>query len=198
MVPPPDAPMVDPALEDPTARQVESASMVPPPDAPTVDPALEDPTARQEETATRADNAAIQVDLWNQRVWSGARIEPVVLENYINQHKHSVFLHKDDVATPCPLVVLRHLVLSMWQRNVYLDLKIHMLRTQGQNWVASLKATRVGNVVKDALSRVCRASFWEWQDGSSLIFWRWPQVHQEAACWGYPAWIQGELPRYRR
>jgi hypothetical protein len=48
----------------------------------------------------------------------------------------------------------------------------------------------------DAIYRVVRSSFWEWTDGSTLMFLRWPTEHVASALNGYPSWILGDLPRY--
>jgi len=49
----------------------------------------------------------------------------------------------------------------------------------------------------DALTRAAQSTFWEWCDGSTLLFWRWPAEHQESVLLGYPSWITGKLPNYR-
>ena len=33
-------------------------------------------------------------------------------------------------------------------------------------------------VCKDALVRVCKSNWWEWLDGSTLLYWRWPKEFQ--------------------
>lgn len=49
----------------------------------------------------------------------------------------------------------------------------------------------------EAVKRSCRSSFWDWDGGSSLFFWRWPEEFSREARDGTSAFITGELPRYR-
>ena len=39
---------------------------------------------------------------------------------------------------------------------------------------------------KKAVDRALKASWWEWDYGSSLFFWRWPEDYQDIACKGVP------------
>ena len=50
----------------------------------------------------------------------------------------------------------------------------------------------------EALTRLARASCWEWDAGSSLLFWRWPREIREAARDGFPLFIRKKLPRWIR
>ena len=49
----------------------------------------------------------------------------------------------------------------------------------------------------DAVRRACSSSFWDWDNGSTLFFWRWPSKFQKEARDGTNTFIQGELPRYK-
>lgn len=98
------------------------------------------PLNRQEEKATRADDAAIPYDLWDNKIWG-------------------LGYHNAD---------------------------------------NRLKRNSASLGVLDVLHRVCWASFWEWCDGSALIYWRWPESQQLHARKGRPVWILSDLPRYLR
>lgn len=67
----------------------------------------------------------------------------------------------------------------------------------GRNWPDKLRGDQLGDKICDTLTRVCKASFWEWCDGSALIFWRWSKDHQRAAIWGYPVRVTGTLPQHK-
>jgi hypothetical protein len=41
-----------------------------------------------------------------------------------------------------------------------------------------------------------RASWWGWDAGSSLFFWRWPSEFRKEARDGTPVRISGSLPMY--
>ena len=49
----------------------------------------------------------------------------------------------------------------------------------------------------EAVKRACRSTFWDWDGGSSLFFWRWPETFSQEARDGTPIFVTGELPRYR-
>ena len=48
----------------------------------------------------------------------------------------------------------------------------------------------------DAIRRALGANFWEWSDGSTLFFWRWPREYRRAIRDGLEVFIDGELPDY--
>lgn len=39
----------------------------------------------------------------------------------------------------------------------------------------------------DVLHKISESSWWEWEQGSSLIFWRWPKNFQQQAKTGFQA-----------
>jgi hypothetical protein len=49
----------------------------------------------------------------------------------------------------------------------------------------------------DGLMRVMKGSWWEWKDGSTLFFWRWPKEIRRWARDGVPVFVQGKLPRWK-
>ena len=49
----------------------------------------------------------------------------------------------------------------------------------------------------DGLMRVMNGSWWEWKDGSTLFFWRWPKEIRKWARDGVPVFVQGKLPRWK-
>ena len=49
---------------------------------------------------------------------------------------------------------------------------------------------------REALGRVALATWWDWNGGSSLFFWRWPESHSRWAREGQPHFVTGELPRF--
>ena len=49
----------------------------------------------------------------------------------------------------------------------------------------------------DAISRLCRSTWWTWDDGSTLLFWRWPRMYRYRVRDGSPVYIRGQyLPHY--
>ena len=53
-------------------------------------------------------------------------------------------------------------------------------------------------VGRDCLRRSCNASYWEWLDGSTCYFWRWPLGIRQGVRDGVPIFIQGRLPKWRK
>ena len=52
-------------------------------------------------------------------------------------------------------------------------------------------------VGRDALSRLANSSWWNWDHGSTLFFWRWPARHRKAVRDGTKLFVKRELlPRY--
>ena len=48
----------------------------------------------------------------------------------------------------------------------------------------------------DAIEQAAWSSFWDWDSGSSLFFWRWPLLSRKEARDGVPIYVAGKLPRY--
>ena len=48
----------------------------------------------------------------------------------------------------------------------------------------------------NAISRAAHSTFWDWDAGSSLFFWRWPKEFIEEARDGTKVYVKGELPKY--
>ncbi len=51
---------------------------------------------------------------------------------------------------------------------------------------------------RDCVSRCSGADWWEWKAGSTLFFWRWPLVLQEAARDGFQVWWVKPQPGNKR
>ena len=48
---------------------------------------------------------------------------------------------------------------------------------------------------REVMYRCCESTFWEWDAGSRLIFWRWPKSFQKEARDGTPIFISDTLPK---
>ena len=49
----------------------------------------------------------------------------------------------------------------------------------------------------EGLKRVIQGSWWGWDHGSTLFFWRWPEPFRKFARDGIPVFVEGKLPSYR-
>ena len=52
--------------------------------------------------------------------------------------------------------------------------------------------------MRDCVKRCVEASWWEWEGGSSLFFWRWPDTHVKWAMTGQPHFMVVELPKFTK
>jgi len=153
--------------------------------------------ALQEEKATKSDDAKVPTHIWDVRFWSEKAWAAESLERFGSTVDTPLLRAKYGCATVTPLVILRHWSHGRWVRNIFCDLRAHARKTFGSAWVSSQRNTTFLDTAADALSRAARSTFWEWCEGSSLLFWRWPAEHQKAALLGYPSWVTGNLPNYR-
>ena len=139
--------------------------------------------------AAKADNADIPKSLWNRRITSG-----------FSSH------------TPASLDHLRELLVVRMVRKLYQELKLFLEKTFGVHWFDGLTAARQqrlqqggdcytlmcsGDRGVDVLIKVSAGTWWKWKRGSSLIFWRWGEESKNAL-FGFPPWILGALPRYKK
>ena len=60
------------------------------------------------------------------------------------------------------------------------------------------EASRDLKVGIDGLTRAFNSSWWEWLDGSSCFFWRWPKPIRRQVRDGVDIFVQGKLPRWRK
>ena len=151
-------------------------------------------------SAAKDDNAVIPVELWN---------------SVLMQSKH--FGH----ISFCPelhgkkLEVLREsFAHRIYYQNVIKSFNKHLIRTYGNDWIQTLKNQpskkrkrnagstspirdelvmdlRVG---LDGIYRAVKSSWWSWDAGSTLFFWRWPEFIRREARDGVKVFIEGSLP----
>jgi hypothetical protein len=98
---------------------------------------------------------------------------------------------------------MRKIALKFWKRNLRREATDYLTTKFGPLWAtisskvdAKLDAERLA--ISDILTRSAWASFWDWDAGSSLIFWRWAPEFQVRAKDCVPVYVQGKLPRYWR
>ena len=161
--------------------------------------------------SAKDDNASVPVELWN---------------GYLFE-KHLSTLLYDPFKHGTALEMLRNkFALRIYRRNISKSFFKYLRTTYGEDWLSfyqsnrttlnSRKRKREGtrlspsqlnllkNLVKDlavgldGLKRVLEGSWWEWDKGSTLFFWRWPVAIRKAARDGVPVFVEGRLPRYRR
>ena len=64
-----------------------------------------------------------------------------------------------------------------------------------EDWGDLSKDATVGSQV---LSQLAQADWWNYTEGSTLIYWRWPRGFQRSCARdGMPPWILTSMPRYK-
>ena len=152
------------------------------------------------EKAAKADGAKPNVPMWDLRTQESL------------PHLSSEFLES-----------LRGRVMNWWRGKVYRSFRGFMRGTYGSDWASKLVRLRqrgdrdagLGPLDRELLidgdqgavvmlqifgGSGCRngGSYWDWDAGSALLFWRWhPEIKGDARD-GTRIFVQGKLPRYRK
>ena len=138
--------------------------------------------------ATKADDAVTPFWLWDQRIlgvfpWLSARA----------------------------LNGFRLLGLRWWRRCLFKSFLLYLVERFGHNW-GSLRHSAPPSTGGDSfslpqvclagcsvLSQLLSASWWEWDNGSSLVFWRWNGPDQQRHAYlGQPIHVMDDLPHNHR
>ena len=156
--------------------------------------------------SVKEDDAAVPVGLWNKEFFEGT----LVSVDY-DPKVHDKLLES-----------LRELWGMRWFRRRLLSSFCHYMRTKhGVNWTHQLTQVRLSShkhktsfargkmkhleLLQDGakgveeLTRAINASWWTWDEGSSLLFWRWPEEAQKDARDGssFP-WKFHPMPAYKK
>ena len=153
----------------------------------------EDRAGTATDKATKADDAAVPVFLWNDRIQKG-------LENIwssdttLDGTRPLDFGNEaDQLRFRCALNKLRHGCLCYWKRKVKADFeKWYQLKGKSHP-----HAKQVWIDGQAAVSKASQASWWNWDKGSSIFFWRWPADYQEIVRVGLAPMFDTEAPTNR-
>jgi len=115
------------------------------------------------------------------------------------------------------LRVIRNKLAFRWYlRMLRTSLFKYLQRTYGKEWWKLMQLTVKGSrkrkfkefriselqkdvmVATDALNRASKSTWWEWRDGSTCFFWRWPKEVRSFVRDGFPVHIESRLPVYRQ
>ena len=139
----------------------------------------------REAKAAKEDDAAVPVHLWNSRV----------LRDWDSR--------TDQEEAGQRLDTLRSkLLLRRWRQNLRKSFIVYLASEYGCDWRSQVKRSpeldsdlEAGT---DALRRAMDATWWSWESGSALFFWRWPKEFRKEARDGTPIRVSGRLPKYKR
>ena len=143
--------------------------------------------------ATKSDDAAVPVFLWNDRIQEGLEkiwrsdtkrggTPPLNFSNRVDQFRFKWALNK-----------LRQGCLTYWKKKVKTDFE-RWYQLKGKSHPHSTQVWKDGQA---AVSKASQASWWNWDKGSSIFFWRWPADYQEIVRVGLAPMFDTEAPTNR-
>ena len=116
--------------------------------------------------------------------------------------------------TDSALSGFRLLALLWWRRSLVQSFLAYLRLRFGANWPALVASSPLQGGEESfnfdsfpvllaagrcVLSQLLRSTWWDWDAGSSLIFWRWNGLSQQADAWfGTPIHVTDALPSYHR
>ena len=115
-------------------------------------------------TATKADEAEIDLSLWN--------------------------VGGDGPGMEAARTIIRDWLRSWWRRSMTREAAC-WLHVHGDPY-GSEQFSRNRTAISDCITRAANSSWWEWSDGNSLFFWRWPEVWRLEARDGAKSYRSGE------
>jgi hypothetical protein len=148
--------------------------------APAQETAVEEPVkpaANRTAKATKNDDAEVPVALWDARLEAG--LDPIVRERDWRRH----------------LPILRRFWLKRYKRLVLRSALDWIKGVEKQGMTVSPKAM---DAIREGIYRIGHATWWEWTQGSTPFFWRWPEEFQDRIRDGIKLWMTGRLKTWQR
>ena len=166
----------------------------------------EDRTAK----ATKADDAEVPEYLWDDRLLAKVKVDKSdrVLKALAVLRLALLRVWKKTVTLSYVRWALKgHLLLIAPVRiagNVMVSCDSHgkyAWTAKGlKQYIAERRKEKKGNMeirkaAADCIRRSANSSWWEWTEGSTPFFWRWPVWYQDKIREGTPPWLKGEVPK---
>jgi hypothetical protein len=171
--------------------------------------------------ATKADDAAVPVWLWNDAIRDGLAEDPKerghsdtdidaaleIIRELLLARKFKVGVTRsffNFVREEYPTLAKPERPCVQWTKNGYTWLG-RGGRTVGRKlyrgwwqsyWTATAQDEKFPGY--DAVKRAAESSWWDWDGGSAPIYWRWPKSYRHIIRDGLPIWFSGDKPTYRR
>jgi hypothetical protein len=129
---------------------------------------------------TKEDDAEVPIHLWNERAL----------------HDWNKRTNQEDTSQKLEIIRSKFL-LQRWKQNLRRSLVVPLNEKFGVGWLNKSPrspelATKL-DAGTDALRRAMNSTWWSWDSGSALFFWRWPKDFQLEARDGMPIRISGAL-----
>jgi hypothetical protein len=171
--------------------------------------------------ATKADDAAVPVWLWNDAIREGLVEDPTVrghtegdidvaletIRELLLAKKFKLGVTRsffDFVKGEYPSLSKSERPCVVWEGSRYAWLS-RGGRTVGKKlyrgwwqsfWTNTAAAEKFPGW--DAVSRAAKSSWWDWDGGSAPFYWRWPGSYRHIIRDGLPIWFTGDPPKYKR
>lgn len=154
-------------------------------------PMSEESTTSGFAKATKSDDAEVPVYIWNHYVMLAWNLE---------RNRQGEPEIEPGPAEEREFDRLRKVMLRWWRRNLTRSFISYLKLEYGPDWqhLDSKELKLDLETGRDAIHRACGASFFEWEDGSTLFFWRWHPEFRKSARDGVPWRIKGALPKFMR
>jgi hypothetical protein len=127
--------------------------------------------------ATKSDDSPAPVHLFDDRIYNALGIG-----------------EEGKVRSAHALNVLRRFALKVWKRRVRSSFSSWLRQQQTSSGGPGTLESEMIQAGWDACRRADGASWWDWDIGSALLFWRWPEDYQRESWEGVAPWFVGELP----
>ena len=140
--------------------------------------------------AAKSDDADVPIELWDRCV---LRLHFSWLE-YTQRVANSLKVIRDRFAMPIYLKNLRRSFLS-YLRTAY---GICWWRKLSEDKSSEAKLLKLELAIGvDSIVRCINSTWWEWKDGSTCHFWRWPKEVMMFIRDGFPVYVEKKLPEYK-
>eukprot|EP00980_Cylindrotheca_fusiformis_P024767 scaffold12423_cov140-Cylindrotheca_fusiformis.AAC.1 len=175
--------------------------------------------------ATKGDDASVQVELWDQRLCDGLET-PIPLTDevrsaadvlrrwFLSSHVRRVtrssffgWLHERPSFRPCGIGLDQVVQLSGVLTKELSSLTAPTVYEWSEFgkayyidwWEARFKAHRKDLAAgRDVILRLSRASWWNWDDGSRPVHWKWPKWYEQVIRDGLPVWFKRSPDFWKR
>ena len=140
--------------------------------------------------ATKADESPVPDYIWNKFLIDGA---PNFLGNVLRQEKGKDLLIRPAKSAFLKIVFwMRQRMLSHWKRKV-----IREMTRWYSVYGSGLKEKKIiRKRMREVAYHVGWCSWWNWDRGSTLFFWRWPLMYLSEALYGVPPRFDSTPPQY--
>jgi hypothetical protein len=160
----------------------------------------------EQSKAVKNDDALADFDIWNRKASEKPVFTDVDLTWKISTNHVLDRGSKNDRARLMVFEELKEAQSNQYKKNVDKSFNKYMRETYSEEELRDLVKRKIPGIElhtecerdevvgRIALDKVAGASFWEWDEGSSPLFWRWqPEIQKERRD-GTKLWVTGELP----